>query len=87
MLSIRDIIDYCDLTDDEVALVAEHEGIPDAAAAQIVCGMVQTPEGTLVLTNYMLELAERANRSGNTSKAERAKAACARFMADHPAAH
>ena len=34
MLSIRDCLDYCDLTDDEVALVAEHEGIPDGAAAQ-----------------------------------------------------
>ena len=34
MLSIRDCLDYCDLTDDEIALFAEHEGIPDAAAAQ-----------------------------------------------------
>ncbi len=28
MLSIRDCLDYCDLTDDEVSLIAEHEGIP-----------------------------------------------------------
>lgn len=42
MLSIRDCLDYCDLTDDEIDLIAEHEDIPDVAAAQLVCGMVQT---------------------------------------------
>lgn len=40
MLSIRDCLDYCDLTDEEVLLIAEHEDIPDAAAAQLCCGLV-----------------------------------------------
>ena len=55
MLSIRDCLDYCDVTDDEVALIAEHEDIPDVAAAQVVCGLVQTPEGVMVLTQFMEE--------------------------------
>lgn len=87
MLSIRDCLDYCDLTDDEIALFAEHEGIPDAAAAQVVCGMVQTPEGVLMLTNYMQDLVARATELGQADRAERAKNACARFMADHPLPH
>ena len=87
MLSIRDCLDYCDITDDEVALVAEHEGIPDAAAAQVVCGLVQTPEGVLLLTNFMLDLVERANERGDQEKAAKAKSVCARFMADHPLTH
>jgi len=87
MLSIRDCLDYCDLTDDEVALIAEHEGIPDGAAAQIVCGMVQTPEGVLVLTGYMQDLIDRATERGDLTQAERAKTVQARFMADHPLPH
>lgn len=87
MLSIRDCLDYCDLTDDEVALIAEHEGIPDAAAAQVVCGLVQTPEGVLMLTNFMLELIERASERGDVAKVVKAKSVCARFMADHPLTH
>ena len=87
MLPIRDCLDYCDITDDEVALVAEHEGIPDAAAAQVVCGLVQTPEGVLLLTNFMLDLVERANERGDPEKAAKAKSVCARFMADHPLTH
>ncbi len=87
MLSIRDCLDYCDLTEDEVLLIAEHENIPDAAAAQVCCGLVQTPEGVMVLTKFMLELVERARACGDTRKAERAASLCARFMKDHPLPH
>jgi hypothetical protein len=84
MLSLRDCLDYCDLTDDDVALIAEHENIPDITAAQILCGMVQTPEGVLVLTRYLREVEERAHRAGHTAKAAQARQACARFMAILP---
>lgn len=87
MLSIRDCLDYCDLTEDEVALIAQHEGIPDAAAAQIACGLVQTPEGVLVLTRYMLDLVEQAHEAGEFDKAQRALDLCNRFMHDHPLPH
>ncbi len=87
MLSIRDCLDYCDLTDDEVALIAEHEDIPDVAAAHIACGLVQTPEGVLLLTHFMLDLVERANERGDRMKAAQAERVCARFMADHPLPH
>lgn len=84
MLSIRDCLDYCDLTEDEVLLFAEHTGIPEGAAAQMICGMVQTPEGVLVLTKYMLDLVERATAAGDPEQMARARALCNRFMSDHP---
>ncbi|MFV0665561.1 hypothetical protein [Denitromonas sp.] len=87
MLSMRDCLDYCDITDDEVALIAEHEGIPDVAAAQVACGLVQTPEGVLLLSRYMADLVDRAERTGQHDKAVRARAVIARFMADHSTAH
>ena len=87
MFSIRDCLDYCDLTDDEIALIAEHEDIPDVAAAQMACGLVQTREGTLLLTRCMLELVEQAERSGQRDKLARARAAFERFVIDHPTTH
>jgi hypothetical protein len=84
MLSIRDCMDYCDITEEEVELVAEHEGILDSAAAQIMCGLVQTNEGVAIVTRYMLDLADRADRRGDHERALRTLAVCARFMADHP---
>ena len=87
MLSIRDCLDYCDLTDDEIALIAEHEDITDAAAAQIACGLVQTPEGVVLLTRYITELMSRAENRGDREKAERMRVIFARFQLDHPVVH
>lgn len=87
MLSIRDCLDYCDLTEDAVALIAEHEGIPNVSAAQIVCGLVQTREGVLLLTNVMDEVMERAERYGDSEQFARVRSVRARFMSDHPVSH
>ena len=81
MLSIRDCLDYCDILEEDVALIAEHEQIPDVAAAQILCGMVQTPEGILVITRYLRDLEARTDRNGHILKADQARQACRRFMA------
>lgn len=87
MLSIKDCLDFCDLTADEIELIAEHEDITDVAAAHLVCGLVQTPEGVVMLTHYMQELIDRATRRGDAEKAALASQVCARFMADHPLHH
>lgn len=81
MLSLRDCLDYCDLTDEDVALIAQHESIPKVAAAQILCGMVQTPEGVLLLSHYFEELEARAHRAGRLDQAARTRQACARIKA------
>ena len=87
MLSIRDCLDYCDLTDEDVAIIAEHHDIPEAAAAQIACGLVQTREGTLMLTQIMLDLVDHAEERGDGIRAKRFRDACARFIASHPISH
>ena len=87
MLSIRDCLDYCDLTDEDVAIIAEHHDIPEAAAAQIACGLVQTREGTLMLTQFMLDLVDHAEERGDGIRAQRFRDACARFIASHPISH
>lgn len=85
MLSLRDCLDYCDLTDDDVALIAHHASIPEVAAAQMLCGMVQTPEGVLVLNRYLEELEAQAAQAGHSDIAARAQCARARFSAILPA--
>lgn len=87
MLSIRDCLDYCDLTDDEVSLIAEHQDITDVAAATMACGLVQTSAGTLLLTQYMEDLLEQAQMEGRADKAAIARDVLARFKTDHPVHH
>ncbi|NLF53819.1 MAG: hypothetical protein GX576_05370 [Thauera phenolivorans] len=84
MLSIRDCLDYCGISDDEVALIAEHASISGTAAAQLACALVQTEDGVLLLTECMREMGEHAHRNGDTEKAERAHRIRMRFLTDYP---
>ncbi|ATE62756.1 hypothetical protein [Thauera sinica] len=84
MLSIRDCLDYCGISDEEVALLAEYRGISGIAAAQMACCLVQTSAGVLVLTEYMDELIDHAARNGDTEKVERARRVRTRFVTDYP---
>jgi hypothetical protein len=45
MLSLEDCLGLCDLTEDEVLAIAEHEHIPEIAAVQLGNYLAHTPEG------------------------------------------
>lgn len=87
MLTLRDCLDYCDLTDDDVEMVAEHEHMPPTVAAHFACAMVQTSEGVLEIAHFMEEIVEDAEVHGELNKAEHVRHVCARFQAAHPLAH
>jgi hypothetical protein len=87
MLSTRDCLDYCDLTEDEVALIAEFEGIPDITAAQVLCGLVQTDDGVQLLARWLRELIEYADAAGMSEKAQRARHEFKHFTLAHHLSH
>ena len=45
MLSIQDVLDYCDLDSGEIEAIAEHEHIPLTLAAEMSESLLCTPEG------------------------------------------
>ena len=87
MLSLRDCLDFCDLTDEDVDLFAEHEHLPTEVAAHLACALVQTRAGVVLLDHYMDELLENAQNRGQTEKAEHVRHVSSRFKAAHPLAH
>ncbi|MEY4591560.1 MAG: hypothetical protein RIR18_455 [Pseudomonadota bacterium] len=64
MLSMRDVIDYCDLDQGEIGAVAEHEHVPMAIAAELGELLVQTPEGVLTLHRMIIENMNKAMDAG-----------------------
>jgi len=80
---MRDCLDYCDLTEGEVSLIAEFEGIPAVMAGQVLCGLVQTDEGVQLLARWLRELIEYADAAGLPDKAEQARAEFTRFSISH----
>jgi hypothetical protein len=73
MLSMRDVIDYCDLDQKEIEAVAEHEHVPVAIAAELSELLVQTPEGVFTLHRMMIE---NMNKAMDTGRFDHASELC-----------
>src|ERR1700687_1954755 len=53
-------IGMSDLTDDEIAVIAEHEQVPAIVAAELGHGLLKTPKGVFILKGYISDVLEQA---------------------------
>jgi len=83
-LSLQDCLDMLDITEDEVAAVAEHEHVPEIVAAGMVSYLIQEPGGVPKLRTMIVEDIERAEASGNTRHAQELRAVLRHFVKTHP---
>lgn len=65
MLSIQDVIDYCDLDKCEIEAIAEHEHIPLTVAAEMSDTLLGTPEGVCRLHAMIIENMQHAIVAGD----------------------
>ena len=65
MLSIQDVIDYCDLDRGEIEAIAEHEDIPVTVAAEMSEVLLCTPDGVCRLHSMIIENMQHALDSGH----------------------
>lgn len=65
MLSIQDVIDYCDLDQGEIEAIAEHEHIPVTVAAEMSEFLLCTPEGVCRLHSMIVENMQQALEAGH----------------------
>lgn len=86
MISIKDCIDYSDLTEDEVAAIAEHEHLPYASAAQLACCLAQSQEGAELLRCLLKNAVCDASACGHAEALRTARRAERQFAANHPEA-
>jgi hypothetical protein len=84
MISIRDCIDYSNLTDDEVEVIAEHEHLPFDSAAQLACCLAQSDEGSQVLRCLLKDAVCDARTCGKQQALRLARRALRQFSANHP---
>ena len=55
MLTYQDCLGLCDLTEDEIKAVAEHEHLPRLAALEYGNYLVHTPEGVPMIRRIILD--------------------------------
>lgn len=67
MLSMQDVLDYCDLERGEIEAIAEHEHIPMTIAAEMSASLLASPDGVCHLHQMIIENMQHALDCGRDS--------------------
>lgn len=84
MLSIQDVIDYCDLDRGEIEAIAEHEHIPVTLAAELSETLLCSEEGVCRLHVMFIENMQRAFDAGHFGHVEELAEAYRHLQRTHP---
>lgn len=84
MLSLEDCLGLCDLTEDEVLAIAEHERIPEMAAVQLGNYLVHTPDGEMRINAIIRDDIVEAQRRGDRAHEVALKLVLHNFVREHP---
>ena len=84
MLTLQECLEFCDLTEDEIHAIAEHEHVTDIVAAELGDCLLQTDEGVCLIRRYMLDDIAIAEAHGQSLKVQHLHEVLQRFEASHP---
>ena len=84
MISLKDCLDYSDLTEEEVIVIARHEHLPYPYAVELACGMSQSPAGEELLRLLLKAAVRDARHEHDTVAFKAARHALEQFAAAHP---
>jgi uncharacterized hydantoinase/oxoprolinase family protein len=86
MLTIKDCLDFCELTEDEILAIAEHENLPEVVALELGNALAQTAAGEQRVEEMIVDDIVAAQRAGNLRHAATLKVVLQRFIEKHPQA-
>lgn len=84
MLSMQDVLDYCDLDRGEIAAVAEHEHLPMTVAAELGESLLGSPEGVFRLHSMIIENMEHALQTGRFQRVKELSETYQHLQRTHP---
>jgi hypothetical protein len=84
MITLEDCLALCGLTKEEVDALAEHEHIPQMAAAAFGQYLLNQPNGCKKIRDMIAEDIGRALSRGDTSHVEELILTLRHFMSSHP---
>jgi len=84
MLCLEDCIALSELTEEEILAIAQHEHIPEIAAAEIGNYLVHAPDGEQCIRAIIREDIEAAVAAGDRLRALALKLVLRNFVLQHP---
>lgn len=84
MLTLEDCLGLCDLSEEEVQAIAEHEHLPMAVAVELGSYLVHTEEGVPMIRRILLDDIAAAQKRGDRLRALQLKLVLRHFVETHP---
>lgn len=84
MLSLEDCLAMCDLAEEEVLAIAEHENLPEIAAVELGNYLVRTPEGEMRIKAIIRDDIASARTRGDRRHELALKLVLRNFVRQHP---
>lgn len=86
MLTLEDCIALSELTEEEILAIADHEHIPEMAAAEMGNYLMHSPSGEICVRAIIVDDIKKAERSGNRTRAIVLKLILKRYLGEHSVA-
>jgi hypothetical protein len=84
MLTFNDCLGFCEVTEEEIAAISEHEHCADIVAAEIGYSLLQSEQGVRQLKRFILDDIEHARACGRVAKSVQLEELYRHFDAIHP---
>lgn len=84
MLTLQDCIGICELSEEEIKAIAQHEHVPEIIAAELGEYMIHAENGVPHIRRIILDDIEDARSHGHEGEVERLKMVLKHFIATHP---
>ena len=84
MLRLEDCLALCDLSEQEVLAVAEHEHIPEIAAVELANYLMHTPDGERCIKAMIRDDIAAAAARGDHPHAAALRLVLRNFVLEHP---
>lgn len=84
MVTLDECIGMSGLTEDEIAVIADHQRLPEIVAAEVGHALLGTAKGRFVLRGYISDLLEHAKIAGRREREKHLDRVLTQFNARFP---
>jgi hypothetical protein len=85
VLTFEDCLGLCQLSEEEIRAIAEHEHLPQIVALELGSYLMRGPDGELLISHMMIEDIRAAERRGDVLHAAQLKQTLRHFIEEHRA--
>jgi hypothetical protein len=85
MITFEDCLAFCELSEDEIDAIAEHEHLTETVALEMGSYVIRAPDGELRIQQIIVDDISAAQACGDVARAARLKQTLRRFIEQHPA--